>query len=280
MSTSPLRAANVMTRRRLAGRVVLIAVSAVAGALILAAGAFAETTRAQGTLQLQATFVAAYQFGPFCPPATAAGVECVRFQGNANVPGLGRATSTYVKTFDPADCSDEAPVRQFSRAVIDVEGKGTIELLLAGKVCAPPAPSDAGPLEVAVTGGSGIYAGASGTFRFSSSVFAPTGRCGTNLCGSATDTWAGSLTVPGLEFDLTPPAIEGARAKQVRAAKKAKRVRVRYAVRAGDAVDGPVPVACKPRSGGFFKRGRTTVTCSATDTSANTSRARFAVIVR
>jgi HYR domain len=57
-------------------------------------------------------------------------------------------------------------------------------------------------------------------------------------------------------------------------------MRVRFAVTARDAVDGSVAVTCKPRSGTFFKRGRTTVRCSATDSSANTSGAKFTVTVK
>ena len=59
-----------------------------------------------------------------------------------------------------------------------------------------------------------------------------------------------------------------------------KRVRVRFFVFATDAVDGTVPVACTPRSGSLFKLGRTKVSCSATDSSANTRQARFVITVR
>jgi len=59
-----------------------------------------------------------------------------------------------------------------------------------------------------------------------------------------------------------------------------KRVRVRFSVAAHDDVDGAVPVTCRPRSGSYFKIGRTVVTCTAMDTSANERTARFAVTVR
>jgi hypothetical protein len=45
----------------------------------------------------------------------------------------------------------------------------------------------------------------------------------------------------------------------VRAPKRAKRVRVRYSVTAQDAVDGSLPAVCTPRSGTFFRVGRTKV---------------------
>ena len=86
--------------------------------------------------------------------------------------------------------------------------------------------------------------------------------------------------MPGREFDLAGPALSGATARTVRAPKGATRVRVRYSVTAQDAVDGAVAAACKPRSGTFFRVGRTKVTCSATDSSGNTSSAAFTIRVR
>ena len=101
------------------------------------------------------------------------------------------------------------------------------------------------------------------------------------LQGSANDTWTGTLAVPGLEFDLTAPVFQPLASRRVKAPKKAKTVRIRYAPKAQDAVDSAVPVKCKPGSGSLFKVGRTTkVTCSAEDTSANVATASFKVTVR
>ena len=125
-----------------------------------------------------------------------------------------------------------------------------------------------------ITGGSGIYAGASGGGTVShQAVATPSGSAGT-------DTWTGTLNVPGREFDVTPPTLRGAVNKTVRARRGAKRVRVTYRVTASDAVDGSVPVSCQPRSGSRFKIGRTVVKCSATDTSANAKTGRFRVTVK
>jgi len=55
---------------------------------------------------------------------------------------------------------------------------------------------------------------------------------------------------------------------------------VTYKVTARDAVDGAVAATCKPRSGSFFKLGRTVVTCTASDTSGNNRAARFVITVR
>ena len=86
--------------------------------------------------------------------------------------------------------------------------------------------------------------------------------------------------MPGLDFDVTAPTVNGAVRKTVQAPKKAKRARVTYTVTAKDTVDGAVPVVCKPRSGSFFKLGRTSVVCSASDKSGNTARATFVVTVK
>ncbi len=46
---------------------------------------------------------------------------------------------------------------------------------------------------------------------------------------------------------------------------------VKFTASATDAVDGPRPVSCTPASGGVFPVGKTTVSCSSTDLSGNTS---------
>ena len=84
----------------------------------------------------------------------------------------------------------------------------------------------------------------------------------------------------GPEFDLTAPTFRGAVPKTVRAAKGAKTARVTFKVTAVDAVDGAVPTACQPKSGSRFKVGKTTVRCSAMDSSANTAKTSFTVTVK
>jgi HYR domain len=254
-----------------------IAVVAAAAALALAPAA-SPVPVAANALELRAEIPMNYDFGPFCTPEMPAGIECVRFQGRGGVPGLGEATLTYVKGFEPV-CADATPVRQFRRAVLDVAGKGTIEVVSDGVLCSRPAPSEFGPVTVAVTGGTGRYAGASGRLEYQTSVYAAR-ACRGGLCGAATDRLSGTLNVPGLDFDTTGPVLTGTRSRVVRAAKQAKRVRVRYTVSASDEVDGAVTAACKPSSGSAFRVGRTPVTCTATDGSANTSRATFTVTVK
>lgn len=122
-----------------------------------------------------------------------------------------------------------------------------------------------------------MYAGASGSGTVSQLML----FFGTDPPGlPGRDTWEGTLVVPGLEFDVTPPTLSGARGKTVRAPKGATAARVTFSMTAQDAVDGALSVACFPRSGSRFRLGRTVVTCSATDTSGNVARARFAIVVK
>lgn len=246
----------------------LIGVAAAAAGLTLAAGVSGAPRETTGTLQLNVRFAVKYESMTCVPERLQS--ECFRFVGKAIVPGLGTVTQTYDKvrsTVGGNDC-----VSQIATAVLDVVGKGEIFVsAIQPDPCGPPAPASTGPYTLQITGGSGGYAGASGSAEFRSSV---------SITGRGIDTWSGSLTVPGFEFDVVPPALRGAVSKTVRVAKRVKRVRVRYAVTAQDVVDGSVPVDCLPRSGSFFALGRTKVTCSATDSSGNEGEAPFTVTVR
>jgi HYR domain-containing protein len=95
-----------------------------------------------------------------------------------------------------------------------------------------------------------------------------------------TDTWAGTLTVPGLDFDVTAPLLHGAVNRLTKAPRGAKYVRVTYKVTATDEIAGTLPASCRPASGSRFPIGRTTVSCSATDTSGNTATAKFTITVK
>ena len=84
------------------------------------------------------------------------------------VPGLGRATPTYVKILPPND--PNCPVVQFNAASIEIAGKGTLHVARQGRSCGQTAPASVGPLNYTVIGGSGMYAGASGRLAFRSAV--------------------------------------------------------------------------------------------------------------
>ena len=241
-------------RRPLESRVTAFATMALA-VLTLAASASGAPTRASGTLQLEAQFHLKWS-NVACPPGTSPSNGCFLFAGNGVAPGLGLATVTYTLL-------DDEPVPgchhfDFTPVAISVAGKGQIDATLVDpKTKCLVAPNPFGTFRASFTGGSGAYANASGSGSVQIQIIG-------SDSGVSIDSWAGMLTVPGLEFDVTPPALRGAVSKTVRAPKGANGLRVRYTVSAQDAVDGPVPATCRPRSGSFFKVGRTKVACSAT----------------
>jgi HYR domain len=157
-----------------------------------------------------------------------------------------------------------------------VEKKGAIDLSVTGsRECLPG--EQAATLtfpSFTVTGGSGIYAGATGNGTLQE-MFVPGA-----ISAHGKDIWTGTLIVSGLDFDLVAPTIGGAGDKVVRARRGVTRTRVTYKLSAVDAIDGPVAVACTPKSGTRFKSGRTRVRCSAMDGSGNAQTATFTVIVK
>lgn len=234
-------------------------------------GPLAET----GTFALSAEVVVRYP-PKACPPGTPDTIDCFSRSGRATIRGLGAVTESYPYTIDaaPTGCAANQ-VRVLPATVLfSVAGKGEIELRLDGSSCLdriPPAPVQ-GVERFTVTGGSGRYANATGEgtiVHVSTGPIAYWGR----------DTWTGTLVVPGLDFDLTAPVVT-THNRTVRAPRRKKRVRVRYTVSARDDVDGAIRAACRPKSGSWFRVGRTRVGCSAADTSGNESRATFLVTVK
>ena len=257
-----------------------VAILAVAGAV---AGVGALATAAQGdgapgTLPLRAEVSISYPPAD-CPAGTPRLFECFARTGEAIVPGLGTVHESYAYVLENAPPGCTAPPGSDSvrlpptTARLTVAGKGEIELSTSGSGCLSRAGTLRSSEPFTITGGSGLYAEASGSGTLTSVSYGPPGWTGT-------DTWTGPLVVPGVQFDLTAPTINGALDKTVRAPRRAKRLRVVYTVTAQDDVDGAIPVTCRPASGARFKIGRTRVRCSATDTSANTGAATFVVTVK
>jgi hypothetical protein len=224
---------------------------------------------------MRVTIADEYRACPRGTPAEATG--CFSRKGAADVPGLGRVNESWYPVVDetPAGCGPASLRFLPSTARLTVSGKGAIDVQVNGAKCLPfnpPSPVK-GAETFTVTGGSGKFAGASGAGTINHLSNGP-GELGL-------DTWRGTFVVPGIEFDLTPPTISGAADKRVRAPRNTQRIRVRFHVTARDDVDGAVPVACRPKSGSFFRVGRRTVVrCRATDTSANTQTTHFAITVR
>jgi HYR domain-containing protein len=204
------------------------------------------------------------------PPA---GAECRARTGQGDVPGLGRVSETYIWAFriGPPTCPANLAKPLARPGRFTVAGKGDIQFALAdGVACVDVEPVRNEPQSFTITGGTGSFEGAIGSGRLQPSLSG----------GEGTETWTGTLVVDGHTFDLAAPKLVGATAKTIRAPKGAKTARVTFKVTAVDDVDGAVPTSCQPRSGSRFKIGRTTVRCSATDSSANTATAAFTVTVK
>lgn len=211
-----------------------------------------------------------------CPSGTPSTVVCREHVGAGVVPGLGPVTERYLflGQTGTTECPGSWRVLGLSGR-FTVANKGTIDITTAPSTDCQPEEQNAtlNFPSATITGGSGSYAGASG-----SGTLRETLSHGVSAFGK--DTWEMTLLVPGLAFDTTPPVLRGAVTKTVLAARGVKLVRITYRVTALDETDGSVPVACTPRTGSRFKVGRTLVNCSATDKSGNTGRARFTVTVR
>lgn len=266
-----------MSRRGLhVGRPTSTVVVLVAATLAAASLVDGAAPRAAGTLQLNGQFRIESVRDTPCPPGTRAGILCPGRTGGGVVPGLGRVTESYSYIVDetPPDCPAGSPRVLGYPIRWVVEGKGEIHFAAAPHPDCLGAQAFTAGQSFTVAGGTGIYAGASGA----GTVGRALGQTDTGARGL--ETWTGTLTVPGLEFDVTAPVINGARAKTVRVPRKATRARVTYTVTATDAVDGPVPARCAPASGRRFKVGRTVVRCVAADSSGNSAAAAFPVTVR
>ena len=212
-----------------------------------------------------------------CPAGSSSTLECFVRRGSGIIRGLGKVEEAYPYLVEdsPAGC-DENQVRVLpTTGHLSVPGKGELEFRLDGTGClnrVPPLPLHAEET-LLVTTGSGSYAGASGGGTIAHLSYGPP-----SLRGK--DTWRGTIAVPGLDFDLTPPVLTAPGRKTVLAPRRLKRVRVTYVVTAQDNADGALPVTCRPSSGSWFSIGRTRVRCSATDTSGNESAIIFVVAVK
>ena len=229
--------------------------------------------RGAGSLALQAELsVSGLPIG--CPPEAPPEADfCAERSGSGRVPGLGLVMESYRVFFDenpPPSCGGVRILH--STGQLTVPGKGAVQFdLERNEQCVADVLQATQPFTI--TGGTGAYAGAAGTGTVKHDLHE-------GNPASGTDTWSGSLAVPGLEFDLTPPILSGLVNKTVRVHKGTKRVRVKYRVTARDLIDGSLPTRCQPGSGSRFRVGRTVVKCLATDTSANTATGSFRVVVK
>ena len=258
------------------GEVSARAVAGATGALAAPARGESAASTATGTLALRASLPMESIRAGACPPGVSASTFCPARTAVGVAPGLGRVTYSYAYLVDlshPSCSSGFAKVLGYP-VRFTVVGKGEIHFAVSETACLPESAGRSAGQAFTITGGSGMYAGASGSGTVER-ILGITARGATGA-----EKWIGTLNVPGLEFDVSPPALSGTTSKTVRVSKRVKRVRVRYEVTATDRVDGPVSASCRPRSGSRFKIGRTVVRCSTTDTSGNTANAAFTIRVR
>jgi hypothetical protein len=284
--TRVIRGAGTLQKRlALAAAPLLVAAT---GCLLPADGSAARSS--QETLALSTTFRGTFGAVASCPSGQGASAiaECYLIEGDAEhgappplvtatgAPGLGRTSLKVTLIFDfPNGSNDPCRVLTLPDARLTVAGRGEIDLAAKNPSCQGGATGRDvfnGSLPFTVTGGSGIYAGATGGGTIELSLLFNN--------GTSKSDWTGTLTVPGLDFDTTPPTLSGARNTVVTVKKGARAARVRYTVIASDPTDGTVPVTCLPRSGSSFRVGKTRVRCSAVDTSSNAAGASFTVTVR
>src|SRR6059058_2513909 len=247
----------VMMSRRRSGSIAV----AVLASLAVSAGASPVTasTAATGTLEMGASLSLVSNLGG-CEP-TGGADECAARTISGAFPGLGRVDGAYSFVVDlgQPSCANDVGKALAYPIRITVAGKGEIQLAVAeGAKCIEGATIKTQGQAFTVTGGTGIYVGASGSGTLQRTLADS---------GHGTETWAGTLNVPGLDFDVVPPVFVGAVTKVVKARRGAKSVRVSYRVSATDSGDAAVNATCKPASGSRFAFGRTRVTCEASDSS-------------
>ena len=257
----------------------VLAAAAVAVLISGAAPAAADPSRTElgtATLDLRADLLLISDLGG-CPAVTSAD-ECAARVVSGDVSGLGRVTGKYsfpLKNVPPPCAAGSGKALAYPMQ-LTVASKGEIHAAVAeGAACVGGESLRTQTQSFAITGGTGVYVGASGSGTLERTLGEQTnsGRVGR-------ERWTGTLSVSGLDFDITAPTLSGAVNKSVKAKKRAKTARVVFRVTATDDRDSTVPVTCTPMSGTRFKVGRTRVKCSATDSSANTSTASFIVTVR
>ena len=260
-------------RRRTPRLLLLVGLAAV----VVPASVTASSTKTAGTLNLNAAVTLNHgtedQIDPCLPPAD----ECVSRRMFGPFPGLGQIDGRYDVRADYAEPQCAATeTRVLGHPLrLTVAGKGVIDLAVADAPCVANAEAVNEAQTFTIIGGTGSYVGASGSGTMTPSL-GPLGDRG--RFGRMTLT--GTLNVPGLEFDVSPPSLTGATNKTVKAKKGKKFARVTFKLTAVDAREGALPVSCSPRSGFAFPIGKTRVDCYATDSSANSVKSSFTVTVK
>jgi hypothetical protein len=223
-----------------------------------------------GSIQTDITLI-----GEFEPVACTGGPSvalCFEVDESGLWPGLGRV-ELHELVVQSGLTDSELCEPQTRHGTFTATG-GTISYVATGIDCPATRVLLAGYRAVVadwvITGGTGRFEGVTGSGRQNVRPEDEGDEVNTH--------YQGSVSVPGASFDTTKPAFRGVQRVTVRSRKP---IAVRYRTpTAVDAVDGPLPVRCLPRSGARFGLGGTPVWCTAVDTSGNEGVAVFTVQVR
>jgi hypothetical protein len=238
--------------------------------LLVPAAANGVTHRSTDSVALGARFSIQWAVAD-CPPGSPPTTDCYTAVGQETVRGVGQTRLDFLDAVDRSDPAQQCEKWSLTGS-LEAGSKGSLSFVGSSDGCIAWH-SALGKNSFSITGGSGKLANTTGSGTLDFVAFAPGPFKGSVVL-------SGTLSTPNYTFDTTPPVLSGAVNRTIRVSRHARRVRVTYAASAQDAVDGQVPVSCKLRSGSFFKLGRTRVSCSATDSSGNTARGRFVVIVK
>lgn len=201
-----------------------------------------------------------------CPPGLSKGTECFRYNAGKIVSGLGRTSLAWNETINRTGSCGIWKILDGSW----ITPKGTIPFSGTSEGCPSVNEGTGATVQIMFAPGS---SGASGT------ATAKFGQAHISAIKTEPVRWGGTLAIPNVTFDTTPPEIAHVANKVVKM-DRGHRGRAFYKVAARDAIDGLLKTKCRPRSGSFFPIGRTRVTCSATDTSGNAASTSFLVIIK
>ena len=166
----------------------------------------AGSTKMSGTLSMNASLALSHgEEGPFGDISCQQADECAGRHTRGAFPGLGQVDGRYDFPMDACPGNQARPLAYPIR--LTVAGKGEIQIAVAAGPCVEFVPNST--QSFTVTGGTGSYAGASGSGTLARSL--STG----NIPRYGTETWTGTLEGPGLEFDVTRPTLTGATSKKV-----------------------------------------------------------------
>src|SRR2546428_533995 len=213
------------------------------------------------------------------PPTTTGGTPPVTLAASPLPPyPVGQTTVTWTATDatgSTASATQTAAV--FDRAGFSITAPATVTL-----EAGPGGTASVDPSRLLATVGANCPGGITVTSVRSDGLLldAPYPLGATRVTFTATDPSGRSLSASTTVtvIDTTPPSLTLPGNVVVNATSPSGAV-VFYVTSARDIAAGAVPVSCRPASGGTFPIGTTTVTCTASDPSGNTSGGAFAVTV-